>query len=207
MSTEDKTRTTLDMFAEKAVAEAKKATSQIVSDVKKTNEKIKTELDKRTQLNDDDRKRLLTADQEKLTNKLLNELIETRTSIILLDRAICTSKSKLDQYKLAVTGAGSLDDVVNKARMDVETGELEKLSIQKTYLDTVFVELAKTVNLASSATTMERFKPIESHLRILLADVDRLQAESDSLSQRMIKDPTIDASKKTLEEGTRLIGA
>jgi CRISPR/Cas system CMR-associated protein Cmr5 small subunit len=206
-TTEDNTRTTLDIFAEKAVTEGKKAASQAVAEVKKANEKIKTELDKRTHLNDDERKMLLTADQEKLSRKLLNELVETRTSIIMLDKAIFTTQARLDQYKLFVNGPGSLDDVVNKARIDVETGELEKMTIQKTYLNTVFAELAKTVTLASSASTMERFKPIESHLRTLLADVDRLQAESDALSQRKVKDPSIDASKKTLEEGTRLIGA
>jgi hypothetical protein len=198
----------MDKFLEiqaRAVSEAKKAASQVIAEIKSTNEKIKAELDKRSKLSADDKKTLLNVDEENLQRRMMNELVETRTSLILIDKAIASKQAKIIQMNLLVTAPSSIDAIVQKARVDSESADLEKLMVQKTYLDTVYVELAKASTQISSIRSIERFKPIESHLRDLLNEVDRLQSESDALSKAST-DPSVVSGKATLEEGKKLIG-
>jgi len=201
-------KTAVEMFYElqaKATVEAKKAAKQVVAEIKSASEKIKVELDKRTKLSDEDRKFLLTADQESLQYRVTNELIETRTSMILIDRAIAITQSKIMQLSMAVHAPKSVDEMVCQARIAAESSDLQKLFIQKMYLETIFVELSKTAVIVNNARTMERFKPVASHLKSLLNEVDRVQAESDYLSKTST-DPVVIEGRKVLKEGKEIIG-
>jgi hypothetical protein len=200
-------KSNMDKFMEiqaRAVSEAKKAANQVFAEIKSANEKIKTELDKRSKLSAEEKKTLLSVDEENLQRRVMNELVETRTSLILIDKAIATKQAKMIQLNLLVTAPNSIDAIVQKARIDSESADLEKLLVQKTYLNTVYVELAKASRQISNIRSTERFKPIESHLRGLLNEVDKLQSESDALSKAST-DPSVVSARATLEEGKKLI--
>jgi hypothetical protein len=189
----------------KAVREGQKAARQVIAEIHVINEKLKTTLETKTRLSDDDRKTMLSSEQEQLKQRLTNELIETRTSIIMIENALRTSQSKILQYNMMVFAAGSLDDIVNKARIQVESSQLEKLLVQKTYLETVFTELVKATVTVGNVQTMERFKPVTSHLQKLLSDVDELQAQSENLA-KLPSTETMTSGKQILDEGKALLG-
>ncbi|MHA2069241.1 MAG: hypothetical protein ACXABY_33185, partial [Candidatus Thorarchaeota archaeon] len=74
--------------------------------------------------------------------------------------------------------------IVSKGKIKSNNSIILKLQLQQQYLEGVFAELSSALQQIKEMILVDRITPIASNISDLLSEVDRIQAESNSLAGR-----------------------
>ena len=169
---------------EKAQKSAKGVAKDIVETAKKANKAVMEKLENNLKLSQDEKKSLLSHDQNILRKKLMSELVQTKASMILVKNKLdelTAQNEKLVQKAALDTG---YEQIVAKGKIKSNNSIILKLQLQQQYLEGIFNELSTALNNMKEMIIIDRVTPIAQKITDLLSEVDRIQAESNALAGR-----------------------
>jgi hypothetical protein len=180
---------------------ARKTAENLVDEIKKTNKAVMEKLEKNIKLTPDDKKEILVQDQGLLRKKLMSEVVQTKASMILVEKKINELTAKNEILKPEAEALTGYEQVVVRGRVKANESMILKLQLQRQYLEGIFAELSKTLQQVKEMIMIDRVTPALSEITDLLTEVDKIQAESDELAGRADKaEAEADVSRDTEEE-------
>ena len=179
---------------------AKDVADEILESAKKTNQMVMEKLEKNIKLNPEEKKDILSHEQNILRKKLMSELVQTKASMILVKNKIdelTTQNEKLVQKAALETG---YEQIVTKGKIKSNNSMILKLQLQQQYLEGIFNEISASLQQLKEIIMIDRVTPIAEKITDLLTEVDRIQAESAALAGRVEEKEAETRALKDLED-------
>ena len=179
---------------------AKETVDDIVDGVKKANQAVMNKLEKNVKLSTDEKKELLGQDQNILRKKLMSELVQTKASMILVKNKINELTNQNETLVAKSALKSGYEQVVLKGKIKSNNSIILKLQLQQQYLEGIFNELSSALAQLKEMILIDRVTPIADRITDLLTEVDRIQAESNTLAGRANEKEAEASALKELED-------
>ena len=179
---------------------AKETVDDIVDGVKKANQAVMNKLEKNVKLSTDEKKELIGQDQNILRKKLMSELVQTKASMILVKNKITELTNQNETLVAKSALKSGYEQVVLKGKIKSNNSIILKLQLQQQYLEGIFNELSSALAQLKEMILIDRVTPIADRITDLLTEVDRIQAESNTLAGRANEKEAEASALKELED-------
>ena len=179
---------------------AKETVDDIVDGVKKANQAVMNKLEKNVKLSKDEKKELIGQDQNILRKKLMSELVQTKASMILVKNKINELTNQNETLVAKSALKSGYEQVVLKGKIKSNNSIILKLQLQQQYLEGIFNELSSALAQLKEMILIDRVTPIADRITDLLTEVDRIQAESNTLAGRANEKEAEASALKELED-------
>ena len=179
---------------------AKETVDDIVDGVKKANQAVMNKLEKNVKLSTDEKKELIGQDQNILRKKLMSELVQTKASMILVKNKINELTNQNETLVAKSALKSGYEQVVLKGKIKSNNSIILKLQLQQQYLEGIFNELSSALAQLKEMILIDRVTPIADRITDLLTEVDRIQAESNTLAGRANEKEAEASALKELED-------
>jgi len=185
---------------ETAQKRARGVAEDIVETAKKANQVVMEKLENNLKLSQNEKKSLLSHEQNILRKKLMSELVQTKASMILVKNKVNELTKQNEQLVQKAALESGYEQIVAKGKIKSNNSILLKLQLQQQYLEGIFNELSTTLQTLKEMIMIDRVTPIAQNITDLLSEVDKIQAESNALAGRVDETEARAQALKDLED-------